>query len=203
MSCIPEVNHGLPGIHKYTKRALWTLLTNPAALTMGLQFLNTLPQGTDWTQRIGRMITCKSLEIRIFIYHDDIPASSTVDVMRITLVYDRQPVVGGTNVVNTDVYANASITSLYNANNKHRFIILREWIFPVGTVIGALSTPAIGTPSMAWLTDIVDLQDLPTVYNGTTSVINQITTGNLFLMYYSLTGNSILDLNVYFYFEDK
>jgi len=202
MSCIPEVNHGLPGVHKYAKRALWTVLTNPAALTLGIQLLNTIAAGSEWNQRVGRQIINKSLEIRIFIYHDDIPASSTVDVIRMTLVYDRQPVIGTTPVV-TDVYATASITSMYNMNNCQRFLILREWIFPVGTVIGALTTPAIGTPSMGWLTDVVDLRDLPTVYNSNTSVINQISTGNLFIMYYSLTGNSILEFATNFYFEDK
>jgi len=103
--------------------------------------LNLVPQGVEESQRVGRKITIKSINIRWIVSSG--AGTSGSDSLRLLLVQDTQANgaaatysgVGG--VLESD-----SVTAFRNLENSNRFIIHKDWFInmnPTAGIVGAFN----------------------------------------------------------------
>jgi hypothetical protein len=99
-----------------------------AAIPVIVSLIDGLAVGTDWSARIGRRITIRSLNLRYNIYGAATPPQDTS--VRILLIYDKQ--CNGALPAMTDILVtNASsgfvdTCSQLQMNNRDRFVIIRD-----------------------------------------------------------------------------
>jgi len=104
--------------------------------------LNLVPQGVEESQRVGRKITIKSINIRWVISAG--AGTTASDTLRLMLVQDTQANgaaatysgVGG--VLESD-----TVTAFRNLENSNRFIVLKDWFFslnPTAGIVGAFNS---------------------------------------------------------------
>lgn len=150
---------------------------------------NSMPQGPDVYQRIGRKIYMKSLAIRGQIQQI---ATAATDVGRILVVYDSQPDGGGLPAIgsliqdcNTGVNQNGF--SHININNRARFKILKDYqvILPSATYVAGVVTNLgyqdniIHTHMINWF---IPLKGLEGVFNlNSTGAVTDIQSGSLLI----------------------
>jgi len=172
--------------------------------------LNLIAPGSGSFNRIGRKVCCKSVRIRgsFFIAASAVASAQTSDTVRMSLVWDKQPS-GGAAIAwdtvfkytpQTGTEANALWAGL-RFDNMERFVVLRDQAITVQ--LSHTSTTA--APSLQGYVpfDIyVDLKGMETTFGAqtATSVITDINTGSLLLMFRSennmaqLSGNSVARL---------
>jgi len=185
----------LPGVYTKLNRQQIPISAIAASVTPVFTLINGMPIGSDVNNRIGRSIFMKYFEIRGFIYQQTVPASSTFELVRLSLVYDTQPT--GVTPIGTDIYNSNVVSALYAYNSAPRFRILKEWFLSIGTI----TTPGSKSPGTCVVNDYVPL-DLAAQYNGTGTTITSIASGALFFVYNAQTGNCIVDLNIATYYYD-
>lgn len=95
--------------------------------TGAVTLINGVALGTDIDDRIGRQVMLRSVEMKGYVY----PTAGTgVDqIHRVLLVYDRQ--CNGVAPAITDILKAVSTTAVRNLNNRKRFKILMDKVFPV------------------------------------------------------------------------
>lgn len=90
--------------------------------------LNPITQGTDYNQRIGRVVNLQSLEINATV-DLDVADSFTGNVKtRLLLVYDKQTN-GAIPTWNSIMETTGGVHALKRVTNENRFIILRDKLF--------------------------------------------------------------------------
>jgi len=111
---------------------------------MGIVILNSLAEGTGPTQRIGRKVFLKSLQmVGLWERNPEADADNIFPehMIRCAIIYDRQPTGGYPNFadfyLSQDTNGDTTSTglSMKNMNNISRFVWLKEWDFLVPQLI--------------------------------------------------------------------
>jgi len=114
--------------------------------------LNIIPQGDTESQRNGRKVVVRSINIRGMVRND--PATnegSTADRVRFLLYLDKQANGGAAAV--TDLLETATINSFNNLANKSRFTVLMDKVVDLAAPAGAnadATTPVFGLDIQSW-----------------------------------------------------
>ncbi len=148
-----------------------------ATSTWAFSLLNGIIQGTDATQRVGRMIKYHSITVR-FSASAVATTAGLPDKYRVVIVYDRQNNAAVSLPTPTDVFTDNAVQALNNLDNRARFVILLDKYF----FLGPASTANGGVPTVVdkvW--HLKNVKDLSTVYNGSGATIGTIVTGSLFM----------------------
>lgn len=153
-------------------KSVTTTLTGVLDTTGGVQLLNGLAQGSDFTNRIGRKLLMKALYIRLQIVPAATPTSQT---NRVLIVYDRQT--NGADPLITAVLDSANPAALMNLNNRERFRVI--WDYSFATAVNGQTTKLVKK-------FIRFKRGLDVQYQGTTAAVADVTTGGLFCV---TTGN--------------
>jgi len=134
----------------------------------------TIAQGAAVTQRIGKKITLKSMQMR----GQTISGTTTaVCDCALILVYDKRPT--GALPAITDILVTANPISFNNDANGGRFKILRRWDFKLS---GNSSTPATGN-EIQDMSNFVKLGNAPCVFKAAaTGAIGDIEEGALYML---------------------
>lgn len=146
--------------------------------------LNGVSQGSDNTNRIGRKVTAKALEINA-VFTGNIPTNvaSTSDqaaMVRWWVIVDAQA--DGATPISTDVWSGSDfIVDHRNLNNTERFKILRTGEFVLGPQNG-VGTAGSQMPSKYYLKCHIPLNDAIR-YAGTSAAVTDIASGAYYLCY--------------------
>lgn len=139
-----------------------------------LYLLNPIARGDDYTERIGRTVTLKSLQIKAQMYVT--PTTGVDQVGRMLVVYDKQP---NASAVTAAQLFNASADStrpfqFRNLENRERFVVLAD-------VTKTLSASA-ESGSKAFF-KIYKKLNLPMTFNsGDAGTIADIVTGSIYVV---------------------
>lgn len=99
-------------------------------------FIPNIAQGTGESERIGRQITIKTLQLRC-IYRNDVTNTNTQTAagIRILCILDKQA--NGTEIGPSDVLETTEYLSYLNLVNRHRFTVLMDKYFQLNSMGGA------------------------------------------------------------------
>jgi len=176
------------------------LTTNaPSAGIMNL--LNGVAAGTDFTQRVGRKFTMKSIWLKYFLNPLTTTATPAGDLVRVMVIYDTQT--NGTIPAVTDVLATANVLSSINLNNRDRFKIIHDKWHSMNPSNYAVGVPTAGAPVVKFQ-KFFKVLNLETIFSGTAATVGSIATGAMFSLLISAANNqSNLNLDVRFRFIDN
>ncbi len=97
--------------------------------------LNGLQKGTGISNRIGRSIKVKSVDLKFRVFKDS-TNTSPAEIVRCMLVLDTEP--KATQLTLAEVLHNVTSVqqalSPRNLDNRKRIVILKNWVFPLGLV---------------------------------------------------------------------
>lgn len=175
--------------------ANYTVISTPS-----VTLLNGCAVGTDYTDRIGRKITMKSIFIRGSLIPQD--NSSGPNTNRMLIVYDKQ--CNGTAVTTTDVLKTAVPTSQINLNNRDRFIILYDKCWIQAAILDTATQSFSGSPT-CFKIKLYRKLNLDTQYSGTTAAVSSIATGNIYMIWLNenaTTAGSIATVSTRIRFTD-
>lgn len=99
---------------------------NNSAVASCMQLVNTIPTGTLTTQRIGKRVSLKALQIRGVVNAGSSQANYHVTLI---LVWIKTPNQSATLPAATDILVTQSSLALNNRNNASKFKIVRRWDF--------------------------------------------------------------------------
>lgn len=180
----PLATYGWYG--RYNRRGRSELKTVDTALNQvisntGTMFLfNGISQGTDYTNRDGRIVTMKSIYWRFSITPNiNATALAAGDSVRILIVYDCQT--NGTAPTPANILQVVNPHSPMNLNFRDRFKVLYDKQIGMSAAIyttGALTT---GSPTLKSFSMYKKL-DMETVYQSTAGAVADISTGAVYLM---------------------
>lgn len=147
-----------------------TTVNAAADMTTAVQLLNGIPRGDEISQRNGRQVTLKSIEMRL---KSRSTAGTGVDQQhRVLIVYDRQTNAAAAAV--TDVLASANVLYPRNLENRRRFRILFDRIIQLN---------ASGEPNSEKIIKWYRRLNHPVTFNaGNMGTVADITTGSLYIM---------------------
>jgi len=151
--------------------------------------LNVVAQGGGESQRIGRKITIKSIQMRHVLTY--VPAASTqgLTTVVICLVLDKQA--NGAAPAITDIFtSNSAATAMINLANSERFVVLKRFVFTLASSAGAS-----GSFSRAEaLIDFYKKVDIPVEYDNTaaTGALTTVRSNNLLLTAGSLGEDDVV-----------
>lgn len=171
----------------------------PPAAGGSIQCINQIAQGTDMTNRIGRHVDMKSLEIIYFVVS---PTTAYYDLLTWWLVYDRQPDGNLPNV--GDILdltpGQPTVLSFMNTrSNRDRFTLLRtETAFASNSVASQRGT---GQQSNFFQKIHVNLKDTDCEFNGTATTYPN--SGALYLVFASLTNSGTASADASISFNTK
>lgn len=162
-------------ILKYSK--VQDFFSNVTVTTAGSVFiLNSIGTGTDFNQRIGRVINLEAIRLRFAI--TPTPTFDMIDQrMRVILVLDKQ----SNSLVSTlisEVLETISTFSNENYSNRLRFVILKDWVYQLGRLTVANGLISSSTYACE---DMYMRLNIPAIY-GSTSGLVAPESGALYLM---------------------
>jgi len=161
--------------------------------------LNGIPQGTDYTQRIGRKVCLKSLLTRFTtVLNAATAASEAGDVVRLMIFYDSQTNAATPAV--TDVLSYAGFDAPMNLTNRDRFKVIVDKFFMMSGYSSGGGALVAGTPMPRMLNKFKKM-NLDVIFGGTGGTVGSIQTGGLFALIIGLSNNvstSILTTRVRF-----
>lgn len=152
---------------------------NGANAAADVTFLNGLAQGAGDSQRIGKNVTWRSVQMRLNFY----PAttSTLAGRFRVVVVYDRQT--NGSQPTAANVFETDLGYSPLNLANSARFLVLFD---KYTSVIGPIVGGAAGTaPPFATL-KLYRKVKLETLYGPTTDAVTSVLTGGIFMYIFNL-----------------
>lgn len=159
------------------KRNEITISAVPVYNLATIQLLNGIAQGTTAFTRVGNRISMQSVHMRYSLRQWDVSTFNNNHIWRMLIVYDRSP--NGSNPAITDILASNHQLALQNMDNKDRFKILWDktdtygYFFSGGNSTGPCQ--AVGECYRKVKGD--------TVYSGSASLISDLRTGALWLVY--------------------
>ena len=139
------------------------------------QLLNGVATGTDFTDRIGRKIILKSLQVQGWV--QPIDDSTGFALCRLLVVYDMQS--NGAAPAITDILKSATSEANINLNNRDRFKILFDKRFMIGKVTNTTTQTYAASPT-CFKVQLYRKLNLETLYNGTTNAVGSIATGAVY-----------------------
>jgi len=153
--------------------------TYACSTTGSVTCLNLCNEGTGVSQRIGRKICIKSVQVRGITY----PADGTVLAtnVRIMLIWDKQ--VNGVIATIAELLSAATSNSYMNLDNRERFVVIMDKQFACG---GFATTATQAFAQSPTVHTVNKYKKLPagsfTIYDGTGAGIADINTGALYLV---------------------
>lgn len=166
----------------------------PGACTTAL---NGIATGAGATQRIGKKIFMKTLQIRGFVRRPAVlPTSITANDVepfnfRIIIIYDKQPSPTAFAPAGSDVFTADNLIGIRKLDNADRFAILLDETFVVGTpsyiitattIAAATAGTSAAANSNCWFERFIKI-NLPTTYSETGgATLQNINTGSLLVM---------------------
>lgn len=148
--------------------------------TGSVTLLNAVPQGTAVTQRVGKKIAMKSIQVRGYSTNS---ATASVNDVAWLLVYDKRPT--GSLPAVTDILVAVSSLSMNNDNNSGRFEVIKRvdrMLIGNASFTGAVAN-ALTECTSASEDAFVYLRNRETVYKAaTTGAIGDIEQGALYLV---------------------
>jgi len=146
--------------------------------TGSVTLLNGVTQGSDFTNRIGRRWTIKTVQVEGYFHGTGALSNAAGSHLRLMIIYDHQP--NGALPAVTDVLTAATSHSFLNLNNRDRFRVIMDKQVTVDPMDNdATLTSLAGTTKKLVFYKRVNL---PVVNDGTTNGIGDIQTGSLFLL---------------------
>lgn len=152
--------------------------------TGGVQLINGIAQGSDFTERIGRKVFLKSLFFRIFVTPSATVNSPTGTTTRLIIVYDCQTNAAAPTVAN--ILQNSAYDSPMNLNNRDRFKVLYDKFVHTSATLYTTGALTAGDPIPRKFEKFKKL-NLDVIFGGTGNTVASITTGSI----YALLINSI------------
>jgi len=139
--------------------------------------LNLVAQETDNTNRVGKLITVKSVQIKGHALAN--AAAVTPQKGRVMLVWDNANNSSATIAAISDILETADVNSMPKVNNSQRFTILWDYDFTLGSLSSA--TPASGADACK-LVDYYRKLDNAVQYSSTGATIGNIQNGALLMV---------------------
>jgi len=152
------------------------------ALSVGGAFLfssiNVIPQGVDQDDRIGRLITIKSIMLngQLIKVSDSAGASNRV---RFLIVWDKQN--SGGSGANLNDVINPVVDGMRDPPNQSRFVVLKSWLVCLNAMSGAFEGKGSMFGQTCKMLRWYKKCNIPIEYDGSTGAITEITTNNLFI----------------------
>lgn len=145
--------------------------------TGSVTLLDGVATGTDYTDRIGRKIMLKSVQVRGVIGPQD---QTVVDhLARVMVVYDKQPT-GAAPALATILNA-ATATSFMNLSSRDRFVVIFDQIVPVAVVSNVATQSLAGSPTTHLVNQYKSLNH-EVIFGTTGGTIAGIQSGALWLV---------------------
>lgn len=146
-----------------------------------LYLANAVAQGAGHSQRVGKYVALKSIQVRGAVKADTSGSYSNVVIM---VIYDKRPT--GNLPAITDVLNSVSPFSMNKDANSGRFRILRRQTYEV---VGAAAASWITAKSMHNIDFYLSLKDRPTVFKEAgTGAIGDIEEGAVYICILSETA---------------
>lgn len=205
------------GIRKITKGVDTPIVPTASPLVTNMstsdnvRVLNLIQAGTGSWNRIGRIISMKSLRLRLkVICTYEATTASKARQIRFLVIYDRQP--NGTLPIKSDILQyknqggveNGTWNGFLSYDNMQRFRILRDetisFDYPASRLFDSSGTPSAPHVTVEKVSDMyIKLPNLVTNYKAESSpaAISDISTGALYLMMVTdsdITGAPRLDI---------
>jgi len=134
--------------------------------------------GTDYTNRIGRRILLKSVQLRGYCQPKDTTAGP--QTCRVMIVYDRAP--NGVIATLADIFTvPTSGQSMLNLTNRDRFRVISDTQFAMGQ-ISTTATQTFATGTLFKNMNIYRRLNHLVTFGGTAATIGSIETGALYLV---------------------
>lgn len=146
------------------KKSIDTTINANPSTTATITLVNGCATGTDFTERIGRKIRIKSIQLRMMTLGGIASAN-----VRYALVMDRQA--NGVAPQYADIFNGAGVPEFNNLNNRNRFVILFDKLFSMDPD----SNNAITIKK--YMKKIIDV-----TYGGTAATIGSIQTNSIFFV---------------------
>jgi len=169
---------GVKGEKKVTDLASATYAMDT---TGSVTALNLCAQGTDYTNRVGRITKPVSVQVRGYTAAQALTGGNNSSLLRAMLVWDSQPN-GGALPAITDILTAAVGTAFNNLSNRDRFKIIRDEKIPVGEIVNT-ATQAFSNylpQKIDWWVPLG--ADYVTQYGGTGATIGDVQHGSLLLV---------------------
>lgn len=148
--------------------------------------INGIAKGDEINQRIGREIRMKHITVRGF-YRAVADATGKSTINRMLIVYDKQPnhaAMTGADLFDTLAATAIDVTKMYNLDNRKRFTVLYDRVFPVDMMEYSKACQKVPF--------YIDFPvNLPVIYNATTNATySAVETGTLWIVTLSDTANA-------------
>lgn len=145
--------------------------------TGSVTLLSGVATGTDLTDRIGRKIMLKSVQVRGTIMNTD---SNTSDQMaRVMVVYDKQPT--GTAPAITAILTAARAEAFNNLDNRDRFSVIFDTKVAVAGISDTATQSFAGSPTVHAIDEYRRLKH-EVIFSGTGATAASISSGALWLV---------------------
>lgn len=152
--------------------------TMECSTTGSIVLVNTIPQGTTQSQRVGKQVQLKYLILRGFFQQN---SSGVINNCVLLVVYDRMSN-GAAIPAITDILNTANANSMNNANNERRFKVLRR----ISLVLTGEPTTGSNGSEMPYsnVEEFISLKGLDMEWNNsaTTGVQSTIQRGAIYLV---------------------
>lgn len=144
----------------------------------GVLLINAVPNGTGVTQRIGKKISLKSVQLRCYVRSDG--PTFVAGHGYVAIVYDRRP--QGTLPGRDSIYNGFDPVSMSNDQWSGRFKILKRWDFDVSGNIASVAN--VKENSVEVFNEYVSTKGLVTISKtGGTGAIGDLEQGALYLIF--------------------
>lgn len=160
------------------------VLDTPAATyladTVGsVTLLNSVAQGTDFNQCLGRKYNITQVQVAGYVTAED--TTTFPNKVKVLVIYDEQPN-AGTPVI-TDFFTASSSVAFMNLNNRDRFKVIAEWEEYIGG-INNTATQSYAMGACGANVKIFRKCNLPVIRNGasTGGAAANLATGALWLV---------------------
>jgi len=176
--------------------------------------LNGIQSGAGFYNRVGSRVEMKNLQITGFLGPNAAATSTTPSLLRMLIVYDRQPT-GALPVISDllqdrDQTGTASTGGLshINLDNRDRFSILRDYRWSVPTVTAGVVSGVSSGVGEPWNCNLfLKLKGLGCHFKSTSNpaTIADIATGALYAAFVTETNDSdwVIEANFRLRYEDK
>lgn len=189
----PSVSVGYGFRGDYTRSSVEKKYKDIAATTYGcdstgsVTVLNSVDEGTGVSQRVGRKICMKSVQLRGVVVPQDVPgaaANVSAQLCRVMLVWDKQP--NGVIATIANILSASTSCSYINLDYRERFVVLMDKHYGLGPLY--VDTTATQTWSAVdKCTAVVNKykrlpQGTDVIFDGTGGGIADINSGALLLV---------------------
>lgn len=150
-------------------------ITSAGAITL----LNGIPQGTDYTERIGRKVLLRSVLWRGFVTPSSATSLPEGAFFRYIIFYDSQT--NATTPLIGDVLATNAYDAPLNLTNRDRFKVLVDKFCAINATTYTTGALSAGSPMPKHLKYYKKMM-MEVIFGSTGSTVGSIQTGGLFLL---------------------